>query len=113
RNAALLALEREMERYRRFLHLSPDEAQARFRTAPAAEKPLLEKLAENGWGPIQIYFRLSPQELAAVRAGQRLTFSEEPRPGERPLPPDLARGIIQCQRSYRLLREGNHFGFAS
>jgi RNA polymerase sigma-70 factor (ECF subfamily) len=113
RNEAQLALEREMERYRPYLSLSPDEALARLKTAPTAEKPLLENLAEDGWGPIQMYFRLSHQEITAVRVGQRLTFSEEPRPGERPLPPELARGIIQCQRSYRLLRDGNRFSFAS
>ena len=78
RNAALVALEREIERYRPYLDLSPDEALARSRSAPAEEKHLLERLAGYGWGPIQIYFRLSSQELAALRAGQELTFSAEP-----------------------------------
>src|SRR5207253_5029278 len=42
RNAALIALEREIDRYRPYLGLSPDEALARAQRAPAAEKPLLE-----------------------------------------------------------------------
>jgi hypothetical protein len=113
RNAALLALEREIDRYRPYLSLSPDEALARARTAPPDEKPLLEKLATDGWGPIQMYFRLSRQDLAVLRAGQRVTFSAEPRPGERPLPPDLARGILACQRNVRLIRGENGLEFAS
>ena len=43
RNAALLALEQEIERYRPFLDLSPDEALARSETASPAEKQILEK----------------------------------------------------------------------
>jgi hypothetical protein len=107
RNAALLALEREIDQFRPFLSLSPDEVLARAKTAPAAEKPLLEKLAGLGWGPIQMYFRLSPQQQAALRAGQTLTFSEEPKPGEYPLPRDLARGALQCQRTWRVIKYVN------
>jgi len=102
RNAALLALEREMERYRPYLSLSPDEALAKAKTAPAAEKPLLEKLAGGGWGPIQIYFRLSNQDMLALRAGQRLTFSAAPDPGEQPLAPELARQVFQSFRDWRV-----------
>jgi RNA polymerase sigma-70 factor, ECF subfamily len=111
RNAALVALEREIERYRPYLHLSPDEALARSRSAPAEEKHLLELLAGYGWGPIQVYFRLSSQELAAVRAGQELTFSAEPMPGERPLPPDIGRGVLQSFRDFRFRKGDDGFTF--
>jgi hypothetical protein len=107
RNAALVALEREIERYRPYLELSPNEALARAERAPAAEKPLLEKYADVGWAPIQIYFRLSPQELAMLRAGQELIFSEAPRPGERQLPADLKRGVLECNRHYRIIRQAD------
>src|SRR5262249_8289888 len=40
--------------------------------------------------------------LAALRAGETLYFSEGPRPGERPLPPDVARGVLQSWRSERI-----------
>jgi hypothetical protein len=113
RNGALLALEREIDHYRPLLGLSPDEALARARTASPEEKPLLEKLATDGWGPIQMYFRLSRRDLAALRAGQRITFSAEPHPGEQPLPPDLARGILACQRNVRLIRGERGLEFAS
>jgi RNA polymerase sigma-70 factor, ECF subfamily len=102
RHAALLALEREIERFRPYLDLSPDEALARSKTAPPAERPLLETLAGGGWGPIQMYYRLSRQDLEALRAGQGLEFSGEPKPGERALPPDVARGVIQSQRHLRV-----------
>ena len=38
RNEALLALDREMQAFRPYLGLSPDEALARSKTAPPAEK---------------------------------------------------------------------------
>jgi RNA polymerase sigma-70 factor (ECF subfamily) len=110
RSAAFLALESEIRRYQPYLDLSPDEALARARTAPAADKPLLEHLATDGWGPIQLYFRLSPQQLAALRAGQTLTFSEGPKPGDQPLPADLVRGILQCQRTRHIVRNNGAFG---
>jgi len=98
RNAALLALDAEIERYRPYLGLSPDEALARARTAAPTEKSLLETLGGIGWGPIHAYFRLSNQDLAALRAGQRLTFSQVPKSGEQPLSAELARGVIQSKR---------------
>ena len=107
RNAALIALEREIDRYRPYLGLSPDEALARAQRAPAAEKPLLEKYADVGWAPIQMYFRLSPQELAMLRAGQELIFTEDPKPGERRLPADLKRGVLESNRYYRILRQAD------
>jgi hypothetical protein len=103
RNAALLALERQIERYRGYLVLSPDEALARSKTASPEEKALLEQVANTGWGPIQVYFRLSPQDQASLRAGQSLTFSQAPGPGEAMLPEELARGVLECNRRWRLV----------
>jgi hypothetical protein len=110
RYAALLALDRDVERYRKYLSLSPVEAEARLKTAPETEKPLLEKLGSRdgdgqfglGWGPIQMYFRLSRAEQEALRAGQELVFTTKPEPGERRLPPDVARGVLQSYRDWRV-----------
>jgi RNA polymerase sigma-70 factor, ECF subfamily len=110
-HASLLSLAREMERYRPYLDLSPDEALARSKTAPAGEKKLLEQLAGYGWGPIQMYFRLSPRDLTALRSGQKLQFSADPGPGEQPLPPDVARGVLQCFRDWRVIRLDDGFAF--
>src|SRR5206468_5021418 len=46
RSAALLALEQEIERYRPYLDLSPDEALERAKTAPPEQKKLLERFAD-------------------------------------------------------------------
>jgi hypothetical protein len=109
RNAALLALDREIERYRTYLGLSPDEALSRARTAAPVDKQLLENLAGFESGAIRMYYRLSPAQLAALRAGQKLTFSQEPKPGEQPLPSDVARAVLQSLRDWRVTHEENGF----
>jgi hypothetical protein len=97
RNAAMLALDREMTQFHKFLGLTPEQARAAAAHASLLEKPALQKLATPAWGPIQLYFRLSRADLAALRSGQRLTFSTEPKTGEQPLPPDVAHGVLQSQ----------------
>jgi hypothetical protein len=110
RDEALLSLEREIEKYRPYLSLSPDEVLARARTAPPAEKKVLEELGGGhpglglAWGVTQMYFRLASRQLAALRAGEELRFSQEPKSGELPLPPDVARGVLQSWRTWRLIR---------
>jgi hypothetical protein len=104
RHTALLALAKEMERYRPYLSLSPDEALARSKTVSGAEKRFLERFGRMGWGPVQMYFRLSSQEQAMLRGGQTLIFSDEPKPGERQLPRDLSRGVMQCLRHWNLVK---------
>jgi RNA polymerase sigma-70 factor, ECF subfamily len=109
RNTALLLLEREIERYRPYLDLSPDEALARAQSALPEEKPLLETLGKKGWGPAQMYFRLSASDRTALLAGQTISFSAEPKPGERALPPEVARSVLQTWRDVRLYKRGGVF----
>jgi len=109
---ALIALQREMDRYRPYLHLSPDEALAREKSASPADKKLLHHLANKGWGPVQIYFRLTRSEMEALRNGQRLVFSQEPEAGQRPLPADVARGVLQAWRGPRIVKQEDGFGYA-
>src|SRR5436305_3383720 len=52
RNAALIALDQEIQPYRPYLDLSPDEALERAKSAGPAEKKLLENISGYGWGPI-------------------------------------------------------------
>ena len=113
RDAALIALDREVNRYRQFLGLSPDEALARAETAPPEEKALLANFAKDGWGPVQMYFRLSPPELAALRAGQKLLFSSDPGPGEEPLPADIIRGVLASMRGWRIRSDDGRFAVGS
>jgi hypothetical protein len=111
RHEALLDLQREIDRYRPYLSLSPDEALARAKTAAPEEKKLLEAYAGWGWGPLQLYARLSPQQQAALRAGQTISFSGDPdrvaRDGVLPLAPELERGVLQSMRDVRVRRPGS------
>jgi hypothetical protein len=107
RSEALLALQKEVDRFRPFLQLSPDEALARAKTAAPRDKQLLEHLAYTGWGPIQIYFRLTPQQMTALRAGGGLAFSADPYPDQERLPPDVAAGVLQGLREYRAIKTEN------
>jgi hypothetical protein len=111
RNAALVALDQEMQRYRPYLSLSPDEALARAKGAPASEKPVLERLGGAWWGPAHMYFRLSSRDLSALRAGQELRFSAEPEMGEQPLAPEVARGVCQSWRDWRVRKVEKEFIF--
>jgi hypothetical protein len=107
RNAALLDMEEEAKRYRAYLDLSPEEALARAATAAPEEKEILQHYAGKGWGPAQLYFRLTPAELSALRAGETVTFSAAPGPGEKPLLPELAESVIASLRDYRIVRRGD------
>jgi hypothetical protein len=118
RHQALLALEKEIERFRPYLSLSPDEALAKARSAAPAEKELLEKLSGKGWGALQMYGRLSSQEMGMLLSGQPISFSEAPRPGEQGfvgpstgvLPSDIGRGVLQSMRYWRLVKSKGEGG---
>src|SRR6202030_4270395 len=58
--------------------------------------------------PVQIACRLTPQDLASLRAGQELKLSVEPRPDEQALPADLARSVLQSLRRIHLARRDGH-----
>jgi len=114
RNAAMLALDHEVERYRPYLDLSPDEALARSKTAPPAQKRLLERVAGQGWAGLQLYFRLSRGEMQALRGGRDLWYHSVPRPGQQPLPPAVSRRALESLRDYRMLKlPGAGFGFTT
>lgn len=98
RNEALLALDKEMERYREYLHLSPEEAHEMAKNASSPEqKKMLESLAGSGWGPARLYFGLSPDEMAALRSGQPLRFGAGDKGAALPIPDGMGPGILQSQ----------------
>jgi putative zinc finger protein len=107
RNEALLALDREIQQFRPYLDLSPDRALEKAKSAPPAEKKLLERLAGLGWGVAQLYFRLPPEQLNRLRAGQALEFHQEPGQGELPLPQEMAANVLSSLRERRLLVNGD------
>lgn len=95
RNEALLALDREMERYQNFRGLSPEEARAAAEGASGSDKKVLESLGGAGWGPAALYSGLSAEQMNALRNGQPLRFNPTPsKPGELPLPPSLNGPIL-------------------
>jgi hypothetical protein len=107
RNEALLALDEEMNQFRRYFGMTPDEALAKSKSAPPEERQRLERYAGTGWGPAQMYFRLSPQDIERLRAGQRVTFNVGPSEGEQALPPELSRGVLESMRDMRARQEGD------
>ncbi|HLK56090.1 MAG TPA: zf-HC2 domain-containing protein [Chthonomonadaceae bacterium] len=95
RNEALMALDREMERYRKYLNLTPEQAKEQAELVGPEDKPLLDSLAGSGWGPVHLYFGLSPQDMEALQNGQELNFADQPMSGqERPLPGGMSAGIL-------------------
>jgi hypothetical protein len=96
RNEALLALDQQMERFRKHLDLTPEQAKALANGASGEDKRVFEALAGAGWGPARLYFGLSGDEMAALRNGQALDFRSSPeKPGQRPLPENLAGNVLQ------------------
>jgi hypothetical protein len=109
RNAALIDIDRVMQGYRDHLGLSPGELHARIDKARPGEAKIPAHLAGTGWGPLQLYSQLGPADVAALRAGQTVVFSVDANPGEHPLPPDLARGVLQSVHDRRIKRDGDRF----
>src|SRR5438093_1530132 len=71
---ALLALDEQMAKGKPFLDLSPEEQRARLSRADRAEVVFLGGLTRQGWGPAQMYQRLSPAQRLALANGETLTF---------------------------------------
>lgn len=94
RNEALLALDHAMEKYQKYLDLSPEQAKAALEGATGDDKKMLEALAGSGWGPARLYGSLSPEQMNALRAGQEVKFRSNPGEGESPLPDNLRTGIL-------------------
>lgn len=112
RDEALLAVDQEVEKWRRYRNMSLEEIQARIKAytnkaANGAGKKegendpsgddirVLFPLASGGLIPTQLYFNLNPDQLNSLREGRELKFSSSPGPGELPLPPSMAQTIPQ------------------
>lgn len=124
RNEALLALDREMERAKNYLNLSPEEIRQLAETASPDDKKFLESLAGPGYGPAKLYHSLSPDQLNALRNGETLRFGPSQTglpngpasvvgagaPGTMPLPPELSTSIMQAiSPMARVSGDGNIF----
>jgi hypothetical protein len=94
RNEALLALDGEMQRYQKYLNLTPEEARERAKSASPDEKAMLENLGGIGWGPAHLYFGLSGDEMTTLRNGGTVRYGSIGSGGGSPLPPDTARSML-------------------
>lgn len=114
RNEALIALDKEMQRFAKFANLSPEEAKAMAETASPEDKELLTKLAGPGWAAVHLYGSLSQDQLNTLRNGGTVSFSSSPQAGEGSIPPDIHKGTMSSMRDARIYRDdkGNPNGLS-
>jgi hypothetical protein len=97
-SAALLELDRQMETYRPYLAMSFEQLQARYEQAEEPERSLLWKIVQaGGWGGMQLYYRLSAAERAALLSGRKLLFSPNAASLDRRLPAEWIHPIMRSQ----------------
>lgn len=95
-NAALLALDREMEAYRPYLGMTPQQLSAAAQRARGPEKERLERLVRHGgWGGLQAYSRLTPPERLALRTGGVVELSLDAEAPERRIPAEWRDPLLQ------------------
>ncbi len=102
RNAALLALDTAMNKYRKYLSLTPEQAREQALTASPEEKEILDGLGGGAWAAAHLYFSLSPSEMADLQSGKELQFAPKPGSGQLALPPDMASGTLHSLDNYRI-----------
>jgi hypothetical protein len=99
RDATLLALDAEMQKFRPYVGMSLDELRRRWDQIPEEQrrhlaeqseddegKRLWEMAATGGWGGVQLYHRLTPHDRAALMAGQELLYRPDASDPDRRLP---------------------------
>ena len=111
RAEAILDLDAQVEKYRKNLDLSPQEAAAKYETATGEEKHLLWAHKMNGSGPMQLFLSLAPDELDSLRRGQPLKFSASPGEGERLLPSGIGERMLNYPESFRIALTDNSSQF--
>jgi hypothetical protein len=101
-----------MQALRPYLEMTPAQIQAKAEAVTAPEEQeQLRKLATFGWGALQMYFRLSPEEMLALRSEQLLLYSSQPEAKDRPLPAELRLPILEVfSADHRLWRQGDSHG---
>lgn len=96
---ALIALDEKMAEFRPYLNRNLDDLLQRVEADTEGKKPetqLLYRFVKGGgWGPAQLYFRLSPQERTALFAGQELRFTPNDGNPERRLPAEWRDTILK------------------
>jgi hypothetical protein len=105
-NAALLALDAEMQKYRPYLDMSFEELQKRAKEGREHWKELSPSERQNvhrlntltlnaGWGGMQLYRRLTPADRAALVADQEIVFRPDATNPDYRLPAEWNSPILQ------------------
>lgn len=92
KNAALLALDAEMEKLRPYLPLSFEQIKKRW--DETGDRLLFNVVIGGGWGGMQLYHRLTPAERAALTSGQELVLRPEATDPDRRLPEEWQSSIL-------------------
>jgi hypothetical protein len=106
-NAALLALDAEMAKYRPYLEMSFEQFEKlgeQFQKLGEQDRKTVRFLAPifhgGGWGGVQLYHRLTPAERAALAAGQELVFRPDAPNQDRRLPAEWQRPMLESIDSH-------------
>lgn len=83
-NAALLALDAEMEKLRPYLALPFEQLKQRW--DETGDKALFNLLFGGGWGGMQVYHRLTPAERARLASGREVVLRADATDPEHHLP---------------------------
>jgi hypothetical protein len=107
RNEALMALDKEMEKYRKFKDLTPEQARAMAETADPEDKHALEQLGGAGWGAAHLYFGLGGDQMSALRGGQEVKFSTSPDGGQSEMPGSMRDSVLRSIPKAHVYQDSN------
>jgi hypothetical protein len=99
RNAALLAVDAQMQAYRPYVDVGFEELRKRAAQGGESAKLLAGMVHNGNWGGIQLYHRLTPSDRAALLSGQELVFRPDAADPDRRLPAEWSRPILQSLSS--------------
>jgi hypothetical protein len=98
RDAALLALDGQMQQFRPYLGMSFEELKKRAAQeggqAGDTESPLSYLARGYGWGAVQLYDRLTARDRTALMAGEPLVFRSDASDPDRRLPAEWNRQLL-------------------
>lgn len=92
---ALIALDKEMEKYRKFRGMNPTSLSNLEKTMKPQDAIYVLPLMSGGWLPANLYFGLSPEDMQMLRTGQPLSFTMSGGNGSRSLPASLRPEILK------------------
>ena len=92
---AVIALDKAMEKYRKFRGMNPTSLREMEKTMKIEDTLNMFPLTQGGWLPANLYFGLSPEDMQLLRTGQPLNFAMSGENGSRSLPASLQPEILK------------------